>query len=392
MKHLKQADRKFLKYLVWVTAAVLVIGYVKPLLEILKIIWAVVFPLLIGSMIAYIFNLILKAMEGIWSPSLKEHVSSGVRRGVSLFLSVTLVFAGIFLLLRVILPQLWNAIMTVTGGIPTLIGQAAEWLESHTDTFPQTGGLLEKLKINWSQLMEKASIYLTDSMNQVLNTAFGAVGSVLRFVVNGLVAVIFALYLLGNKDQLRVQIRRLAQACLGPPVLKKMEVIIKVADDSFRSFFIGQFVEAVILGTLCFVGMSILRFPYASMIGALMGATALIPILGAYIGAGLGALLICLVSPLQALEFLVFIVILQQLENNLIYPRVVGTSIGLPGIWVFTSVMIGSGLAGVPGVLLGVPTAATIYKLIGLWVMQREASREERMQRTAEGNRKDGED
>ena len=154
----------------------------------------------------------------------------------------------------------------------------------------------------------------------------------------------------------------------------RLRNIYRTADETFSSFIIGQCTEAVILGTLCTVGMLLLRFPYAPMIGAFIGATALIPIVGAYLGAAVGAFMILTVDPLKALLFIIFIVVLQQLEGNLIYPKVVGSSIGLPGIWVLAAVTVGGGLGGIGGMLLGVPVAATVYKLIRNDVNRRNQS------------------
>ena len=160
-------------------------------------------------------------------------------------------------------------------------------------------------------------------------------------------------------------------AYLKPSFIKTLNHIIYTADNCFKSFITGQCVEAVILGILCTVGMLVLRFPYAPMVGTFIGATALIPMVGAYIGAIVGGFMIFTVSPVKALGFLIFIVVLQQIEGNLIYPKVVGSSIGLPGMWVLTAVTVGGGLAGIPGMLFGVPLAATLYRLISIDVKRR---------------------
>ncbi len=152
---------------------------------------------------------------------------------------------------------------------------------------------------------------------------------------------------------------------------ERLILVAQTAHKTFSSFIVGQFTEAVILGLLCTVGMMIFRFPYAAMTGAVVGVTALIPIVGAYIGAAVGAFMILTVSPFKAALFLLFLVVLQQLEGNLIYPRVVGTSIGLPGMWVLAAITVGGTLLGIPGMLLGVPTAATVYKLLGFSVNER---------------------
>ena len=176
--------------------------------------------------------------------------------------------------------------------------------------------------------------------------------------------LIFAVYILFNKEKLASQADRLMRSYMKPKSEERFRYFCATADKCFSSFIVGQCTEAVILGLLCAIGMAILRIPYASTIGTLIGATALIPIVGAYIGAAVGALMIVVVDPIKALWFLIFLVILQQVEGNVIYPKVVGSSVGLPGMWVLAAVTVGGGLGGIGGMLLGVPAAATVYKLL----------------------------
>jgi predicted PurR-regulated permease PerM len=187
------------------------------------------------------------------------------------------------------------------------------------------------------------------------------------------IGLIFSLYVLIEKEKLGSQIRTLVKTYL-PKTANKIFYVTSVLDDSFHSFIVGQCLEAVILGGLCVTGMLLLQFPYAIMIGVFIGFTALIPVAGAYIGAAVGAIMILTVSPLQALQFLLFVVVLQQLEGNLIYPKVVGESIGLPGIWVLTAVTVGGGVLGVGGMFLAVPLFAASYRLIKEDVLRRNGN------------------
>ncbi len=190
-------------------------------------------------------------------------------------------------------------------------------------------------------------------------------------VVNFFIALIFALYILISKEKLLIQIKKICKAYLSDKVRNRIEDICYIANSTFSSFIIGQITEAVILGGLCAIGMMILKLPYAGMTGAFIGVTALIPIVGAYLGAGVGAFMILTKDPMQVIIFLIFIVILQQVEGNLIYPKVVGSSIGLPGLWVLAAVTIGGGIGGIMGMLWSVPIAATAYKLVRKDVNQR---------------------
>ena len=215
---------------------------------------------------------------------------------------------------------------------------------------------------------------ISTQVEQVIRTVIGGVGGAVDSIVNAVssmfsvlvniaIGLIFSLYVLLDKEGLAKRAKRLISTYLSKPS-KKIFYTLEVLDESFHSFIVGQCIEAVVLGLLCIVGMLLLRFPYAVMIGVFIGFTALIPIAGAYIGAAVGAVMILTVSPLQALQFLVFVVILQQLEGNLIYPKVVGQSIGLPGIWVLTAITIGGGVLGVGGMLLAVPLFAAGYRLL----------------------------
>lgn len=216
---------------------------------------------------------------------------------------------------------------------------------------------------------------VTSGVSSMFGAVATAVSSIFSGIVTFLVSFIFSIYILLGKDRLGLQLKRLMVNYIKPAWNKKLFYVLSVFNDCFHKYIVGQCIEAVILGTLCILGMLICRFPYATMIGTLIGFTALIPVAGAYIGAGVGAFMILTVSPMKAVLFLVFIVVLQQLEGNLIYPKVVGTSIGLPGIWVLAAVTIGGSLFGVSGMLIGVPTAAAVYRILRNDMNRREKER-----------------
>ena len=221
---------------------------------------------------------------------------------------------------------------------------------------------------------------VTSGIGDVVSLVVSAVSSVFSFLVTALLSLIFSIYLLSGKEELASQVDRLAKRYVGNRLYGKLVYFLHTLDDCFHRYIVGQCTEAVILGALCAVGMGILRLPYALMVGALVAFTALIPVAGAYIGAGVGAFMILTVDPFKALVFLIFIVVLQQLEGNLIYPKVVGSSMGLPGIWVLAAVTVGGGLAGIVGMLLGVPLAAALYRIIRDDVRKHERNRTEKPQ------------
>lgn len=225
--------------------------------------------------------------------------------------------------------------------------------------------LIRKLsEVNFQSEIRQIIEAVFSGIGNILNLFSSVVSSVISGVTSTFLAFAFAVYLLIGKDKLAGQADRLMKRWMKDGLYKKVRYVMAVVNDSFHRFVVGQCTEAVILGTLCTIGMLILRLPYAVMIGAVIAFTALIPMVGAFLGGAVGAFLIFMVSPVKALIFLIFLIVLQQVEGNLIYPRVVGSSIGLPGIWVLAAVTIGGGVFGIFGMLIGVPIAAALYRLI----------------------------
>ena len=204
---------------------------------------------------------------------------------------------------------------------------------------------------------------MANSAGDVLNSAVGIATSAFGVIAKVVIGLIFALYLLFGKEKLSAQGLKILRAYLKPEQKDTVLYVLRTIHEAFSNFIVGQCTEAVILGVLCTLGMTVLGLPYAVMTGTIIGVSALIPVVGAYIGGALGAFMIFTVDPAQTLVFLIFLVVLQQLEGNIIYPRVVGNSIGLPGLWVLAAVTIGGGVMGVGGMLIGVPLSAALYKL-----------------------------
>lgn len=361
----------FLKYGLCIAVLILLVIRFDKVYSWLSQIWNVAFPLILGCLVAYILNIIMKALENHWFPDTNNKAALRARRGVCVFLSIFLIFAAIFLIVRIVLPELVQAFSVMADEIPVYFEIIQDWIVDNGDLFPSLAERIGAMEINWQEMFNKAFTYITSGFSSMLSSAFSFVSQLLGSVVNIAIATIFAVYILMNKEKLQSQAKTLQKVYMKKSHMKTINHIIYTANECFTSFITGQCVEAVILGILCTVGMLILRLPYAPMVGTFIGATALIPMVGAYIGAVVGAFMIFTVSPIQSLAFLVFIVILQQLEGNLIYPKVVGASIGLPGIWVLAAVTIGGGLGGIPGMLIGVPLAATVYRLICLDVRER---------------------
>ena len=245
-----------------------------------------------------------------------------------------------------------------------MLNKAYLWVIQNEDIKPFLDPEVLNAQIDWQKMIKDIIDVVVTGAGGVMNSALNIASSLFSFAAQALIGFIFAMYLLLNKEKVLGQFNKLFRVYLKDKVRDKMEYFFAVANETFKSYIVGQCTEAVILGVLCAIGMLIFGFPYAGMTGAVIGVTALIPVAGAYIGAAVGAFMICTVSPLKAVLFIVYIVVLQQLEGNLIYPKVVGSSIGLPGMWVLAAVTIGGGIMGIPGMLFGVPLAATLYKLL----------------------------
>ncbi len=320
-------------------------------------------PLLIGGMIAYLVNILMSNYERHYFPRTRKAALIRSRRPVCLTLAFLTLVAIIALICWIIIPQLGECFGVIAAALPEFMNKAVD-LASQWGIFSQE--TLQALEaIDWQNYVAKLVEMLTSGLGNVVDILITAVSSVFSGIVTAFLSIIFAIYLLASKERLASQGKRILHRYLSDRINDNIRYVLDILDDCFHRYIVGQCTEAVILGALCTVGMWIFQLPYAAMIGALVAFTALIPVAGAYIGAGVGAFMILTVDPFEALGFLVFIVVLQQLEGNLIYPRVVGSSMGLPGIWVLAAVTIGGGIMGIAGMLLGVPLAAAAYRILG---------------------------
>ncbi|MBQ4591291.1 MAG: AI-2E family transporter [Clostridia bacterium] len=320
------------------------------------------FPLTLGCVIAYLINILMSWFERHYFPNSTRPAVKKSRRIVCMIAAILSMLAIVALIVWLVLPQLIDCIMLIINILPGAIEKLLAQIENLHILPEDIFNFLEG--IDWKSQIGKILESVTSGVGSVMGTVIKTVSSVFSGLVTALLAVIFALYILLGKDRLGIQFKRVMHRYLRPKWFDKVMYFLGILNDCFHKFIVGQCIEAVVLGLLCTLGMSIFKFPYATMIGALIAFTALIPVAGAYIGAGVGAFMILTVSPMQALLFLIFIVVLQQLEGNLIYPRVVGSSIGLPGIWVLAAVTIGGGIMGVAGMLVGVPLAAALYRIL----------------------------
>lgn len=319
-------------------------------------------PLIIGAVIAYLVNILMSFYERHYFPKSGAALAAKTRRPLCMIGAYVTLVAVVVLIISLVVPQLVSCVALLFEKAPATIDFLLDKL-AHLKFMPEDI-VASLMSIDWESRIEQIISILTSGIGSVMDIVITTVSSVFSGAVTALMAVIFSVYLLLGKDKLAQQTKRVLKHYLKPRWHDGFMYLLTVVHESFRRFIVGQCMEAVIIGILCAIGMWIFNFPYAPMVGALIGFTALIPVAGAYIGAAVGAFMILTVSPIKALLFLVFIVVLQQLEDNLIYPRVVGSSLGLPGIFVLASITIGGGIMGVAGMLLGVPLTSAVYRLV----------------------------
>lgn len=329
----------------------------------LKSALAAAFPLIIGGAVAYVINIPMTFYEKHYFPKKDNKFVRVTRRPFCMTAAFLTVVAVVALVIWLIIPKLGECVSLIVAKFPATFEKILEFARS-LDVMPET--IIDSVStIDWQSKIMDVSEKLTSGIGNVVGGVISIVAGVFSGIVTALLSLIFSIYILASKDTLRKQSKRFLNRYANEKWNARITYVCTVFDECFHSYIVGQCTEALIIGVLCTIGMLILGFPYALMIGALVAFTALIPVAGAYIGAGVGAFMIFTESPIKAFFFLIFILILQQIEGNIIYPKVVGTSMGLPGIWVLAAVTIGGGVFGIIGMLLGVPIAAAIYRILG---------------------------
>lgn len=367
-------NRTMMKQLLFlITFTVLIylgLSNLSQVIHFLQQVFSVLSPFLIGLCIAFILNAPLRLFETrLFAPLDRYPLWKKIRRPICIVLSVAVVFVLLLFVMLLVIPEISHTARTIAESAPGFIekihGILNEWGIVFSTEF------LASLNINWETTLQSALKVLQTGIRDFANATgnfvtatVGVTSSIFNGVLNGILGLIFSLYVLGQKEKLTNQLKNLLYAYLPDRIAKRIISIGSLSNTTFSNFINGQFLEALIIGALCFLGMSIFRFPYALMISVLVGFTALIPVFGAFIGTAVGALLILMISPLQAVGFVIFIIVLQQLEGNLIYPYVVGSSVGLPGIWVMVAVTIGGSTMGILGMLLSVPVSSLAYHLL----------------------------
>lgn len=356
--------------LAWVLLNITLVG------SLLSGLFGLLTPFLLGLCVAFILNLILCPLERGWTKLRAKRKKQGklsakLKRPVCIIVSVLLFLGAISAIFFILIPQLQTTFTGIYAMLPRAMKNLETWWTELVAFLDGYGVVLPVLEPDVEKILKSVSDFFSRNSDYLFNTTMGITMSIASVLMNVVLAFVFSIYVLAQKEKLGSNAKKLLYVILKEKHADRVLELLALTDNTFSKFVSGQVTEALILGTLCFIGMSVLRLPYALVISVVIGFTALIPVFGAWIGAIIGAFLIVVDAPIKALWFLIFLVLLQQLESNLIYPKVVGSSVGLPGLWVLVAVTVGGSAFGVLGMLFAVPVFSVIYALVGEFVRKK---------------------
>lgn len=372
-----KVDKQFIAKILFIAVVILVITYWSTVVGGIGVVWKVIFPVVLGGMIAYVLNLLMRQFEKRLYPQTQKTWLQHTRRPLAIALSIVTISVVVVGIVGLIVPQLISALTTLVEAVPEVSKSLQSWFESQEHLLPMLNDLMEQVDINWNSIMGSFAEVGNRIVKTIAESSVSLLSSSASAVTTFVLSIMFALYVLLTKEKLGGQFNSVLTAYLSDEQIRIIKNILSVTDNVFSNFITGTVIEAFILGVIVTIGLWVIQMPYAAMLGALQGALAFVPLVGAFLAGFVGVIIQFAVSPVNALIYIIFIIVVQQLEGDLIYPRVVGDSIGLPGMWVLASVAIGGGLFGIPGMLLGVPFIATLYKLLTIDIRYRKHKRKE---------------
>ncbi len=345
---------------------------------VIKILLNIIFPFILGGAIAFIINMPMRCIEKNIFRRGSEKYQKAVKkiaRPVSLVLSLVLILAVAVLVFFVVVPQLGDTVIRLSNDIRQFWPQVQEWAIRLFEDNPEVVDWINSIEINWDKIVQGGIEFLKTGAGTILGSTYSVAKTIVSAATNFVIAFVFAVYIVLQKEKLSVQVSKIMYAFLPEKVVEKIQAVCLLTHKTFSNFLTGQCLEAVILGSMFFVVMVVFSFPYPLLVGVLIAFTALIPIFGAFIGCFVGTFLILMENPMQAIAFVAIFLILQQIEGNLIYPHVVGSSVGLPSIWVLVAVTLGASVMGIVGMLVFIPLLSVIYTLFRGYVYKRLKSR-----------------
>lgn len=323
-------------------------------------------PFIMGAAIAFILNVLMARLEDLLFKKVKNPKLAKAKRPIALLLTLIIVFGGLVVASSIVVPQLAATISSIAELIPSAVSSGQKWIQEQaaSSQISVAKDMVDNLSIDWAEMANKLSASLQTTAKNILNSGIGTITNIVNFLVNFVIGLVFSVYVLLKKEVLGRQARQICLAFLGEKNSLKVFEILSLSNRIFSKFISGTCLEAIILGMMFFVTMTIIGLPYAMLISVLIAFTALIPMVGSFIGCAAGVLLILMVNPTQALIFLVLFLVLQQIEGNLIYPFVVGNSVGLPSIWVLVAITIGGNIMGVMGMIIFIPLSSVAYSIL----------------------------
>lgn len=366
MEFNKENLRKIRGLILFTIVVLIALWKYTVVLEALAFILGIMFPFLLGAAIAFILNVPMHFLEEklFYNKKVKDQSwSKKLARPLSLVLTIIIVLGVVSLVIFVVVPKLGGTFMSLGKSIQDFVPKVQIWVEEMFNNNQDIVAMVNDIKIDWDKVLNGIMSFFKNGAGSVLGSTFTVAKSIVSGMATFFIAFVFACYILLQKERLNIQIRKIMYAYLKKEYVEKTLDVCSLTYKTFSSFLTGQCVEAVILGAMFVVAMTLFRLPYAMLVGILIAFTALIPIFGAFIGCVVGAFLILMVAPMKALIFVILFLVLQQIEGNLIYPRVVGSSVGLPSIWVLAAVSIVGSLMGIVGMLVFIPIVSVVYTL-----------------------------
>lgn len=375
-------QKRFFKRLALIVGGGIVLYWalnnIVPIINFLGVIMGYIFPFILGGFIAFLLNIPMRFIERQLTKLVRfirkkepKKEKSMVIRLISLVLTIVLILAFVIGASFIVAPQIGETVSSLTAEIPGFMRECQKFFQSLSQSLPGYLSFLENIQIDWNNVGKQITEFLSSFGTQAVSSSISAATAVFSGIGTFFMSFIFAIYILLGKEGLARQLKILLRSYLPKKAYKRFFNITALIDSVFSGFFSGQCLEALILGILCFIGMSIFGFPYAAMISVLIAILSFIPIIGAFTGCFIGAFFILIQNPIQAIWFVVYFLVLQQIEGNFIYPRVVGSSIGLPAMWVLAAVTLGGSIFGIAGMILFIPFTSVIYALIKQAVKKR---------------------
>ncbi len=381
----KSNIKKLCGLILFAIVAYVVIQNPSKILWIVQFLWSVIFPFALGLIIAYILNIPMMSIERRLfktrfrviknADGTERHIDKKYVRPLGILITFILLIAVLSGILLIIIPQTSATTVELVRTANAFFPRAQKWILARFAYNESVREFINSVNFDLSKIIDTAIDFLKNGAGNVLTGTVSAAKAVVSGITSFVIGLIFSFYLLSKKETLLRQINMLIDAVMPDKAAQKVRYIAKISNETFSSFIAGQCLEALILGLMFFIVLAIVRIPYALLISVLIAVTSLIPVFGAFIGCVVGAFLILMVSPVQALIFIGIFLVLQQIEGNLIYPKVVGGSIGLPSVWVLAAITIGSSLMGIAGMLFFIPLTSVVYTLLREWTYKRLAEK-----------------